>query len=184
MVTSFIAFNFVENGYLEQAFAALGVKPLTRYQISGPMLDNLASQDKTAMMETIASMDVPAGSRDSWRKKSCQDGAGLMNTTVLGDSCMPLYFTPVKASSYESSRLPRHTCNAIQSHKSSELGLKALLWTRDCCVTAGLRVLCCSQCDNSTRCLQLLCCGTCGIVRTCARTAMASQNFSAQQVPR
>jgi hypothetical protein len=118
MVTSFIAFNFVENGYLEQAFAALGVKPLTRYQISVPMLDNLASQDKTAMMETIASMDFPAGSSDGWRKKSCQDGAGLMNTTVLGDSCMPLYFTSVKASSYESSRLPRHKCNATQSHKS------------------------------------------------------------------
>jgi hypothetical protein len=72
------------------------------------MLDNLANQDKTAMMETIASMDFPAGSSDGWRKKRYQDGAGLMNTTVLGDSCKPLYVTSVKASPYESSMLATH----------------------------------------------------------------------------
>jgi hypothetical protein len=44
------------------------------------MLDNLASQDKKAMMQNISSMDFPAGSSDGWRKKSCQDD--LMNTTV------------------------------------------------------------------------------------------------------
>ena len=90
MVTSCIPFNFVEKSYIKKALGVFGVSPLTRRQISGRMLDDLEADIQAAMATDVASLDYPAGSSDGWRKKFCQDGAGLMNFCVLGESCKPL----------------------------------------------------------------------------------------------
>jgi hypothetical protein len=86
MVSSCISFNFIENEHLGNAFAKLGMKPLTRKKVSGKMLDELDTDNIATLQESIQTMDYPAGSSDGWRKKSCMSGAGLMNFTVMGNS--------------------------------------------------------------------------------------------------
>jgi hypothetical protein len=89
-ISSCISFNFVENKHLGNAFAKLGMKPLTRKKVSGKMLDELDVDSITLLQEFIQTMDCLAGSSDGWRKKSCMSGAGLMNFTVLGNSSAKL----------------------------------------------------------------------------------------------
>jgi hypothetical protein len=86
MVTSCVAFNFVENEYLRKAFASLGMAPMTRKEVSGRRLQDLTQKDRLDTRTLINSMDYPAGSSDGWRKKYCESGAGLMNFTVMGDT--------------------------------------------------------------------------------------------------
>jgi hypothetical protein len=49
LVTSCIAFNFVENEYLYKAFASLGMSPMTRKDVSGRRLRDLTAKDKLDM---------------------------------------------------------------------------------------------------------------------------------------
>jgi hypothetical protein len=86
MVTSCIAFNFVENEYLRKAFASLGMTAMSRQEVSGKRLKALTQRDQQDMRSQIDSMDYPAGSSDGWRKKYCEGGAGLMNFTVMGNT--------------------------------------------------------------------------------------------------
>jgi hypothetical protein len=86
MVSSCISSNFVENQDLGNAFAKLGMKPLTRKKVSGKMLDELDVDNIALLQESIQNIDYPAGSSDGWRKKNCMSGAGLMNFTVMGNS--------------------------------------------------------------------------------------------------
>jgi hypothetical protein len=46
MVTSCMAFNFVENEYLRKAFASLGMAPMTRKEVSGRRLQDLTQKDR------------------------------------------------------------------------------------------------------------------------------------------
>jgi hypothetical protein len=90
MVTSCIAFNFVENEYLRKAFASLGMAPMTQKEVSGRRLRDLTAKDKLDMRKQIDSMDYPVGSSDGWRKKYCESGAGLMNFTVMRNTGIDL----------------------------------------------------------------------------------------------
>jgi hypothetical protein len=90
MVTSYIAFNFVENEYLRKAFASLGMTLMTRKEVSGRRLRDLTAKDKLNMRKQIDSTDCPVGSSDGWRKKYCESGAGLMNFTVMGNTSIDL----------------------------------------------------------------------------------------------
>jgi hypothetical protein len=85
MVSSCISFNFVENEHLGNAFAKLGMKPLTRKKVSGKMLDELNADNIALLQESIQNTDHPAGSSDGWRKNSCLSGAGFMHFTVMGN---------------------------------------------------------------------------------------------------
>jgi hypothetical protein len=86
MVTSCISFNFVVNEFLHQAFASIGMQPMTRKQVSGKFLDELAAEDQECSQAAIATTDFPAGSSDRWRKESCMMGASLMKFTVMGNT--------------------------------------------------------------------------------------------------
>jgi hypothetical protein len=53
------------------------------------MLDELDADNignNASVQESIQAIDYPAGSTDSWQKKSCMSGAGLMNFTVTCNS--------------------------------------------------------------------------------------------------
>jgi hypothetical protein len=84
LVTSCISFNFVENGYLVKAFKVLGMSGLTRKEVSGPLLDQLAEENAELASASLAEADFIAGSSDGWRKKTCEGGSGLMDFTVMG----------------------------------------------------------------------------------------------------
>jgi hypothetical protein len=70
MVTSCIAFNFVENEYLRKAFATLGMTAMSRKEVSGKRLKALTQRDQQDMRSQTDSMDYPAGSSDGWRKST------------------------------------------------------------------------------------------------------------------
>jgi hypothetical protein len=59
---------------------------MTRKQVSGKFLDELAAEDQECSQAAIATMDFPAGSSDRWREKSCMMGASLMNFIVMGNA--------------------------------------------------------------------------------------------------
>jgi hypothetical protein len=74
-----LPFAFVENKYLNEALAVVGLTVPSSRQVSGPLLDRIAEQTDSFSMDKIQAMDYPAGASDGWRKKSCQGGQGLMN---------------------------------------------------------------------------------------------------------
>jgi hypothetical protein len=76
-------FAFVENKYLNEAMAVVGLTVPSRRQVSGPLFDRIAEQTESFSMDTIQAMDYPAGASDGWRKKACQGVQGLMNFTVM-----------------------------------------------------------------------------------------------------
>jgi hypothetical protein len=84
LVTSCVAFKYVENEYLHKAITVLEMSGLTRKDVSGRMLQDLSSEDKVDLQHAIKEMEFPAGSSDGWRKKHCLSGAGLMNFMVMG----------------------------------------------------------------------------------------------------
>jgi hypothetical protein len=86
MVPSCVPFNFVENGWLQQAFSRLGVSPITRKEVSGPMLKKLSTEDRKNVTEHMKGLDFVAGSSEGWRKTFCLQGAGFMSFTVMGNS--------------------------------------------------------------------------------------------------
>lgn len=89
MATGCIPFNFMENQYLKDAAACVGVTLPSRKVVAGPLLDKIFEETQTFSTELVAGMDYPAGSSDGWRKKYCEGGAGLMNFVVLGDQGAP-----------------------------------------------------------------------------------------------
>jgi hypothetical protein len=52
----------------------------------GKYLDELTEESKMFSKLSVALMDFPHGASDGWRKKYCNQGAGLMNSAVMGNS--------------------------------------------------------------------------------------------------
>jgi hypothetical protein len=86
IVTSNIAFNYLENQQVKDCFKLMGMKPPTRRQAAGKYLDELTEESKMFSKLSVALMDFPHGASDGWRKKYCNQGAGLMNSAVMGNS--------------------------------------------------------------------------------------------------
>jgi hypothetical protein len=116
MVTSCIAFNFAENGYLAKALAILGMTPLTRKQVAGTYLDQIAAGEQEWSRKAIESMEYPPGASDGWRKKYCVSGAGLMNFTVMGDNGMLAIFCAVHCINASEPKPLRQVCAIQQSN--------------------------------------------------------------------
>jgi hypothetical protein len=85
MATGCIPFTFVENEYLRRDASSVGAKVPSRKEVAGTLLDRIFEETVLFSEDRVSSMDHPAGASDGWRKKFCEQGAGLMNFTVNGD---------------------------------------------------------------------------------------------------
>jgi hypothetical protein len=152
MITSCIAFNFADNGYLAKALAILGMKPLTRKQVAGTYLDQLAAGEQEWSRTAIEGMEYPPGASDGWRKKYCISGAGLMNFTVMGDK--GTMYSMVYSASV--SRTEPSATNVCHSAEQSLLHVVASYWSvsmpHSCTHNNALNKCRCS----AVRCAQLL----------------------------
>jgi hypothetical protein len=84
MVTACVPFTFVMNTHIQSALGMLGIK-LNRKDVAGPLLDAICEEQKDWDRSMVADLDYPFGASDGWRKKTCLQGAGLMNFTVCGN---------------------------------------------------------------------------------------------------
>lgn len=82
-ITSCVPFNFFENQYLQAAAQDVGVKLASRKVLSTTLLDDIFADVELGTAEALASLVYIDGSSDGWRKKACEQGAGLMNFCAL-----------------------------------------------------------------------------------------------------
>jgi hypothetical protein len=84
MDTSCIPFTFVMNTFIQSALAMLEIK-LNCSDAAGPLLDAICEEQKGRDHGMITELDYPFDASEGWRKKTCLQGAGLMDFTVCGN---------------------------------------------------------------------------------------------------
>ena len=82
-ITGCVPFNFFSNIYLQAAAADVGVKLISRKVLSSTLLDSIFEEVELGTATSLASLQFIDGSSDGWRKKACDQGAGLMNFCAL-----------------------------------------------------------------------------------------------------
>ena len=83
-ITGCVPFNFMENEQLQAAAKVVGVKLPSRKTLAGPLLDSIFEEVQLGTVASMANMPYIDASSDGWRKKHCEQGAGLMNFVALG----------------------------------------------------------------------------------------------------
>lgn len=84
VVTGNVAFNFFENEHLAKAAKVFGVTLPSRRTLATTVLDRLCEGEQLGTSAKLAAFDFIDAASDGWRKKYCEQGAGLSNFCALG----------------------------------------------------------------------------------------------------
>jgi Protein of unknown function (DUF 659) len=83
-ITGCVPFTFFENAHFKAAAAGVGVTLPSRKVLSTTLLDSIFKDVQLGTASTLAELSFIDGASDGWRKKHCEQGAGLMNFCALG----------------------------------------------------------------------------------------------------
>lgn len=82
-ITGCIPFTFIENPHLIEAAKAIGVTLPSRKVLSTTVLDAAFKDIQTATDDQLSKLKYIDAASDGWRKKYCEQGAGLVNFCAL-----------------------------------------------------------------------------------------------------
>lgn len=85
-ITGCIPFSFFENRHLCAAAGVFGAKLPSRRALATTVLDSVFNDVKLGTTEKLAALTYIDASSDGWRKKTCEQGAALMNFCALTTS--------------------------------------------------------------------------------------------------
>jgi hypothetical protein len=83
LITGCVPLNFIENEDLKNAARAVGVTLPSRKVLSTTILDKIFADVQLGTADKLTALSYVDASSDGWRKKYCEQGAGLMNFVAL-----------------------------------------------------------------------------------------------------
>jgi Protein of unknown function (DUF 659) len=86
LITGCVPLNFIENEDLKSATRVVGITLPSRKVLSTTILDKVFADVQLGTADKLGALSYVDASSDGWRKKYCEQGAGLMNFLALTGS--------------------------------------------------------------------------------------------------